>query len=45
MVEPVGAAALAWPWFGESLAPVQIVGGLIVVGSIVLAQTARVTHR
>ncbi len=45
MVEPVGAAALAWLWFGESLAPVQIVGGLVVIGAILLAQTARVGHK
>lgn len=43
MVEPVGAAALAWVWFGESLTVVQIVGGVTVVAGILLAQTARTT--
>lgn len=41
MVEPVGAAALAWVWFGEALTPVQICGGIAVITGIVLAQTAR----
>jgi drug/metabolite transporter (DMT)-like permease len=43
MLEPVGAAALAWVWFGESLAAVQILGGLTVIVGIVLAQTSRPT--
>jgi drug/metabolite transporter (DMT)-like permease len=43
MLEPVGAAALAWVWFGESLAAVQILGGLAVMVGIVLAQTSRPT--
>jgi drug/metabolite transporter (DMT)-like permease len=41
MVEPVGAAVLAWLWFGEVLTPVQLAGGLVVLTGIVLAQTAR----
>lgn len=41
MIEPVGAAVLAWIWFGESLAAVQIVGGVAVVIGIVLAQTSQ----
>jgi drug/metabolite transporter (DMT)-like permease len=41
MVEPVGAALLAWAWFGESLAAVQILGGAVVLAGILLAQTAR----
>jgi drug/metabolite transporter (DMT)-like permease len=43
MVEPVGAAALARAWFGQALAPVQLVGGSVVLVGIVLAQTARRT--
>lgn len=42
MLEPVGAAALGWAWFGESLTAVQIAGGLAVVAGILLAQSARV---
>jgi drug/metabolite transporter (DMT)-like permease len=41
MIEPVGAAALAWVWFGESLAAVQIVGGAAVLAGILLAQTSQ----
>jgi drug/metabolite transporter (DMT)-like permease len=41
MVEPIGVAALGWAWFGESLAPIQVVGGLTVLAGIVLAQRAR----
>lgn len=39
--EPVAASVLAWAWLGESLAPAQVVGGVIVVTGIFLAQTAR----
>jgi drug/metabolite transporter (DMT)-like permease len=41
MFEPVVASAVAWAWLGESLDPVQVVGGAIVLCGIVLAQTAR----
>jgi drug/metabolite transporter (DMT)-like permease len=41
MFEPVVASAVAWAWLGESLDPVQVVGGAIVLGGILLAQTAR----
>ena len=41
LVEPVVATAVAWAWLDESLAAVQVVGGLIVLAGIVLAQTAR----
>lgn len=46
MVEPVGATALGWAWFGESLTALQVVGAGAVVVGILLAQTARVgrTH-
>jgi drug/metabolite transporter (DMT)-like permease len=37
----VVATAVAWAWLDESLAAVQVVGGLIVLAGIVLAQTAR----
>ncbi|MBW9209690.1 EamA family transporter [Mumia sp. zg.B21] len=40
-LEPVGAAALGWAWFGESLDALQVVGGLLVVAGIVLAQASR----
>jgi len=41
MLEPVGATIVAWAWLNESLSTVQLVGGAIVLGAIVLAQTAR----
>ncbi|MGH1564042.1 EamA family transporter [Mumia sp. DW29H23] len=40
-LEPVGAAALGWAWFGESLDAVQVLGGLLVVAGIALAQASR----
>jgi len=41
MFEPVCASVVAWIWLDEALDPIQIVGGAIVLGGIVLAQTAR----
>lgn len=41
MAEPVLAAAVAWVWLGETLTPVQLVGGAVVIAGIALAQTAR----
>jgi drug/metabolite transporter (DMT)-like permease len=39
--EPVAAAVVAWAWLGEALVAVQIVGGIIVLVGIVLAETSR----
>jgi drug/metabolite transporter (DMT)-like permease len=39
--EPVAAAVIAWAWLGETLVAVQILGGLIVLIGIVLAETSR----
>jgi drug/metabolite transporter (DMT)-like permease len=41
MLEPVLAALAAWVWLGEELSAIQILGGLIVLAGVVLAQTAR----
>jgi drug/metabolite transporter (DMT)-like permease len=41
MLEPVLAAIVAWFWLGEELAAVQIIGGLIVLVGVILAQTSR----
>jgi drug/metabolite transporter (DMT)-like permease len=41
MLEPVLAALVAWWWLGEALGLGQVVGGLIVLVGIILAQTAR----
>jgi drug/metabolite transporter (DMT)-like permease len=41
MLEPVVAILVAYAWLGESLDPVQLGGAALVLGAIVLAQTAR----
>jgi len=41
MLEPVGATVVAWAWLDESLGAVQLAGAAVVLGAIVLAQTAR----
>jgi drug/metabolite transporter (DMT)-like permease len=42
--EPVIAAIAAWVLIGQSLEALQVVGGLIVVAGIVIAQSVRVTR-
>ena len=39
--EPVAAAVIAWVWLGEALVAVQIVGGVVVLAGILLAETSR----
>jgi drug/metabolite transporter (DMT)-like permease len=39
--EPVAASVVAWLWLGETLVAVQVVGGLVVLAGIVLAETSR----
>jgi drug/metabolite transporter (DMT)-like permease len=41
MLEPVAGTLVAYAWLGESLGAVQIAGGIVVLGGIVIAQTAR----
>jgi drug/metabolite transporter (DMT)-like permease len=41
MFEPVAATVFAYAWLGESLTAWQLVGALVVLGAIILAQTAR----
>jgi drug/metabolite transporter (DMT)-like permease len=41
MFEPVAATVFAYAWLGESLTAFQLVGALVVLAAIVLAQTAR----
>ncbi|MBA3365888.1 MAG: EamA family transporter [Actinobacteria bacterium] len=41
MLEPVVATGVAYAWLGETLGAPQLVGGAIVLGGILLAQTAR----
>jgi drug/metabolite transporter (DMT)-like permease len=40
-VEPVLASIVAWSWVEQVLSAWQLVGGAVVLGGIVLAQTAR----
>jgi drug/metabolite transporter (DMT)-like permease len=39
--EPVAAAVIAWVWLGEALVAVQILGGIVVLAGILLAETSR----
>jgi drug/metabolite transporter (DMT)-like permease len=41
MLEPVVATLIAYVWLAESLSPVQVAGGLVVLAAILLAQSAR----
>jgi drug/metabolite transporter (DMT)-like permease len=40
-LEPVLGALLAWPILDQALSPIQILGGLIVVGAIIWVQSQR----
>lgn len=41
MLESVAAIAISWAWLQQSLSPIQVAGGLVVVGAVVLLQVAR----
>jgi drug/metabolite transporter (DMT)-like permease len=41
MLEPVVATVVAYGWLDETLAPAQLVGGVLVLVAIAVAQTAR----
>jgi drug/metabolite transporter (DMT)-like permease len=41
MLEPVIATIVAWAWLEESLGAAQLAGAAVVLGAILLAQTAR----
>ena len=41
MLEPVSAGIIAWVLLGESLTALQVLGSLVVLVGIVLAETAR----
>lgn len=45
MIEPVGAAAVAWVVLGESMTVVQVLGAVVVLISVGVAQTAPVSTR
>ncbi len=40
LIQPLVAAGLSWIVFGETLSPVQALGGALVLGAIVLAQVS-----
>jgi drug/metabolite transporter (DMT)-like permease len=40
MVEPVLAGVVAWVWLDETLTVIQIVGSLVVIAGIAVAQRA-----
>jgi drug/metabolite transporter (DMT)-like permease len=40
LVQPIVAAVLGWMVFGETLGPVQALGGALVLGAVVLAQAS-----
>jgi drug/metabolite transporter (DMT)-like permease len=40
-LEPVVATVVAWAWLGETFGPTQLVGGLVVITGILVAQSAR----
>ena len=39
--EPIAVLFLAWPILGQSVAPLQIVGALVVVGAVIALGTAK----
>ncbi len=41
MLEPVVAVVVGWAWFAEALSTVQVLGVVVLLTGIVLAQTAR----
>lgn len=41
MLEPIFAGAVAWVWFSESWTIVQLIGGVIVIAGIYMADRAR----
>ncbi len=41
MLEPVLAALVAYAWLGEELTALQVIGALLVLGGVAIAQTAR----
>lgn len=40
-LEPVLAALVAWVWLGQTLGPVQLAGGVLVIGAVASLQVSR----
>ncbi|MFN4309220.1 MAG: DMT family transporter [Ferrovibrio sp.] len=41
LIQPVAAAFFGWLWLGEGLQPLQVAGGIVVLGGILLARRAQ----
>jgi len=41
MLEPIFVGGIAWFWFGESWTIIQLIGGVIVIAGIYMADQAR----
>jgi drug/metabolite transporter (DMT)-like permease len=41
LLEPIFAGMVAWSWFGESWTVIQLVGGVVVIAGIYMADQAR----
>ena len=41
LLEPIFAGIVAWLWFGESWTTIQLIGGVIVIAGIYMADRAR----
>jgi len=41
MTEPLIASVIAWALLGETLAPVQLLGGAVVLAGVLLAERSR----
>ncbi len=44
VLEPVFGALVAFAWLGETLAPLQVAGGVLVLAAVLLGQSAREEH-
>lgn len=43
--ETIFASAFAWIWLNESMTTIEVIGGLIVVCGIIIAETSRSSHK
>ncbi|MDO1559554.1 DMT family transporter [Brevundimonas sp. 2R-24] len=40
LIQPVSAAVIAWLWLGETVTPLQVLGGAVILCAVLLAQRA-----
>lgn len=45
MLEPIGVSALGWAWFGEELGAIGVLGCLLVVAGVLIAQFSRIAQK